>query len=200
MKFAAIAALAVALFAGPAFAQQAPQIDPKASVPLAPVDFASLKPGDCHLRYAANGMSLPDPHCTPGAINPTITADVLKNPAFRTGQERDLLTSAAQKRRVYALYGITPPANNRGPNQTCELDHLISIGLGGSDALENVWPECGPSNVPVGQREFKIKDAHAELSLMRQVKAGADLRTIQMQIAKDWTQFIVEPTAKHPRG
>jgi hypothetical protein len=44
--------------------------------------------------------------------------------------------------------------------------------------------------VPVGQREFKIKDAHAELSLMRAIKAGADLEDIQRRIAEDWTQFL----------
>ncbi len=72
----------------------------------------------------------------------------------------------------------------------CELDHLVSIGLGGSDDLSNIWPECGPASVPVGQREFKIKDAHAELSLMRAVRRGADLQDIQRRIADDWTQFI----------
>jgi hypothetical protein len=135
-------------------------------------------------------MQLPDPACTPGAVNPTITAEVLRDPSFRTGQERDDLTSAARKRVVYGWYGIAPPKDNKGPGQVCELDHLISIGLGGSDALENIWPECGPADVPVGQREFKIKDAHAELGLMRQVKAGADLGDIQHRIAQDWTQFI----------
>lgn len=163
-------------------------IDPRASLSLAPV-AAQHAPGSCHQRLS-HGMSLPDPACTPGAVNPTVTAEVLRNPAFRTACVRDQLTTAQQKEVVYAWYGIAKPADNRGPNQICEIDHLISIGLGGSDALENLWPQCGPTGVPVGQRYFKIKDAHAELSLMRQVKAGADLKDIQQRIAADWTQFI----------
>ena len=182
-----IAALALA-----AALAGAPAIDPKASVPLAPV-ASEHAPGSCHFRIAGNGMRLPDPACTPGAVNPTITADVLRDPSFRTGEERDDLTSEAAKKVVYDWYGVTPPDDNRGPGQVCELDHLISIGLGGSDALENIWPQCGPVDVPVGQREFKIKDAHAELGLMRQVKAGADLAEIQHKIADDWTQFIDTP-------
>lgn len=167
-------------------------VDPRASAPLALV-ATDHAPGSCHFRHAANGMRLPDPACTPGAVNPTVTAEVLRDPAFRTGTVRDNLTSAARKRIVYVWYGVAPPKDNKGPNQTCEIDHLISLGLGGSDALENLWPECeDPTRpaVPVGQREFKIKDAHAELGLMRQIKAGADLQDIQRRIAADWTQFI----------
>ena len=167
-------------------------ISPQASQTLAPAapDHA---PGSCHIRLAANGMQLPDPSCTPGAVNPTVTAEVLRDPRFRTACVRDQISSAATKRHVYAWYGITPPTHNTGPNMVCELDHLVSIGLGGSDDLTNIWPECGPAGVSVGQREFKIKDAHAELSLMRAVKQGADLQAIQRRIADDWTQFIAGP-------
>jgi hypothetical protein len=204
-----LAGLALALIAGCAHANLLPDshpflaphvaqsfhIDPLASQPLAAV-AADHAPGSCHVRLASNGMQLPDALCTPGAINPTVTADVLRDPTFRTGTVRDQLTTAAQKQIVYAWYGIVKPKGNVGANQTCEIDHLVSLGLGGSDALENLWPECGPSNVPVGQREFKIKDAVAELSLMKQVKAGADLADIQHRIADDWTQFIPQPGAK----
>lgn len=185
-----VLAIAVSLLASIAFAQAS--VDPLATEPLAPV-AADHAPGACHVRLAANGMQLPDPACTPGAVNPTVTADVLRDTTFRTGTVRDRLSSAVAKRRVYAWYGLSPPKGNTGQNQVCELDHLISLGLGGSDDLANIWPECGPANVAVGQRGFKIKDAHAELSLMRQVKAGADLKDIQRRIAEDWTQFLASP-------
>ncbi len=188
----------IALILTAILVEDAPKIDPTASVPLAAV-AADHAPGSCHVRIATNGMQLPDPLCTPGAVNPTITADVLRDPDFRTAEERDDLTTEGRKKVVYSWYGIPEPADNEGPHQVCELDHLVSIGLGGSDALENIWPQCGPPDVPVGQREFKVKDAHAELSLMRDVKAGADLPTIQKRIAQDWTQFITAP-AVAPKG
>lgn len=185
------AVAAACLLASSAFAEGSGPfgVDPLASEPFAAV-AASHEPGSCHVQHAGNGMQLPDPACTPGAVNPTVTAGVLQNPAFRTGAVRDQLTSAAQKQIVYVWYGLLKPKNNVGPNQICDIDHLVSLGLGGSDALENLWPQCGPGNVPVGRREFKIKDAHVELGLMKRVKAGADLADIQQRIAADWTQFL----------
>lgn len=186
-----ILAAAAALVTAPAL-----HIDPRASVPLGPVLPPGLEhaPGSCHVRFARNGMQLPDPLCTPGAINPTLTAAVLLNPAFRTGMVRDKLSSADAKRRVYVWYGIIPPKHNVGPNQTCELDHVIDLASGGADSLDNVWPECGDPNVPIGEREFKTKDRFAEHDVMRQVKAGADLADLQRRIAADWTQFL--PTGR----
>ena len=36
-------------------------------------DDAHLTPGQCHIRQAAGGDPLPDPACTPGAIDPAVT-------------------------------------------------------------------------------------------------------------------------------
>ena len=189
-----ILAAAAALVTSPG-----PHIDPLASQPLAVV-AADHAPGSCHYRVAANGMPLPDPLCNPGAINPTLTIDVLRDPTFRTGTVRDKVTSPAKKRRVYEWYGIIPPKNNTGANQTCELDHIIDLSAGGADTLDNIFPQCQrPSDppVPVGQRWFKIKDAKAEHVLIAAIKAGADdaaLADLQRRIAADWTQFL--PTGR----
>ena len=167
-------------------------IDPTASVPLAP-SATMLAPGSCHVRIAADGYRLPDPACTPGAINPTLTVAVLTDPAFRTGMVRDKVTSEDQKRIVYSWYGITPPANNTGASQTCELDHVVDLASGGADTLDNIWPQCqapGAAPVPVGVREFKIKDRFAEHNVVALIKAGGNLADLQRRIASDWTQFI----------
>lgn len=167
-------------------------IDPKACVPLAPI-AADHAPGSCHVRVAANGMLLPDPKCTPGAINPTLTVKVLRDPRFRTDMVRDKLTSPAAKNRVYAWYGIAQPRNNTGQNQVCEKDHAIDLGSGGGDCLANIFPQCEPGlshAKPVGQRQFKIKDANAEHQMIAALKAGetdAQLLEQQKRIAADWT-------------
>jgi len=105
-----------------------------------------------------NGFSTPDPTCTPGAINPTVTLAVLKNLAFRTGCLRDCSRSATQKGTTYASYKIARPANNNGTNQICELDHVVPLEIGGADTLDNIWPQCGPKNVALAKRYFKEKD------------------------------------------
>jgi len=43
---------------------------------------------------------------------------------------------ASLKRRVFAEYGIVHP-----PPRAYEVDHLISLELGGSNSIRNLWPE-----------------------------------------------------------
>ena len=70
---------------------------------------------------------------------------------------------------------------------------MVDIGAGGADSLANIWPQCerpGAPPVAVGEREFKTKDRFAEHDVMRLIKGGADLATVQRQIAADWTLFL----------
>jgi hypothetical protein len=164
-------------------------IDDTASKPL---NQAQIPPqSDCTTRMS-NGIPLPDSNCTPGAVNPTLTVDVLRDPDFRTCCVRSHTTTEQQKAGTYKWYSIPHPSNNTGPTQTCELDHLISLELGGADTLDNIWPQCGPPGVSLPDRYFKQKDM-VENFLAKQVKAGKiDLADAQKRIADDWTQFLDE--------
>jgi hypothetical protein len=149
------------------------------------------QPNGCKTGLS-NGFPLPDPNCTPGAENPTVTLDVLRNSAFRTACLRNCATTEQQKHVTYGWYGLTSPPNNTGNNQTCELDHLVPLELGGADTLDNIWPQCGPNGVSLNQRYFKQKDM-VENYLAAQVKAGAiDLETARHQIATDWTPLLAD--------
>ena len=149
----------------------------------------SQQPNGCK-TVLSNGLPLPDPHCTPGAENPTVTLDVLRNTAFRTACLRDCASTESQKHVTYGWYSLTPPPNNTGNSQTCELDHLVPLELGGADTLDNIWPQCGPDGVSLNDRYFKRKDL-VENYLTAQVKSGAmDLETARHQIATDWTPFV----------
>jgi hypothetical protein len=174
-----------------------PQIDGNASVPLQLV--ANPPPQTCATGMN-NGFPIPDPNCTPGAINPTLTVDVLRDPRFRTGCVRQHATTETQKATTYGLYGIPHPSNNTGPNQTCELDHLISLELGGADTLDNIWPQCGPPGGSLSQRFFKEKDG-VENYLAKMVKTGQmDLGAAQHGIATDWTQYLDAARRACPGG
>jgi hypothetical protein len=127
-----------------------------------------------------------------GAINPSVTLVVLKNRSFRTGCVRDCATKEEAKNATYAQYGIPHPADNTGTSQVCELDHLVSLELGGADTLDNIWPQCGPNQVPLAKRYFKQKDA-VENYPAEQVRTGMiGLQKAQTGIATDWTQFLGE--------
>ena len=150
----------------------------------------TLPPARACAPHVSNGFFLPDPACTPGAINPTVTAEVLQDPSFRTACVRSQATTEAQKAGTYQWYGIPHPTQNTGSTQTCELDHLIALELGGADTLDNIWPQCGPDGVALSERYFKRKDG-VENYLAKQVREGKmPLSEAQKAIASDWTQFL----------
>jgi hypothetical protein len=165
-----------------------------------PQSSVTLPPQGKCTSTSLNGFPIPDAHCTPGATNPTLTLDVLKNPAFKTGCVRDEATKAPAKAGTYAWYGINHPSNNTGANQVCELDHLISLEIGGADTLDNIWPQCGPSNAVLQNRFFKKNDT-VENYLAWLVKfQKMPLDSAQRCIAHDWTQFFTVAQQHCPGG
>jgi hypothetical protein len=137
-----------------------------------------------------NGLPIPDSACTPGAINPTVTIAVLRDPAFRTACIRQQVTTAQQKAQTYRWYSIPHPANNSGGSQSCELDHLVSLELSGADTLDNIWPQCGPPGVPLAQRYFKQKDMVENYLAWRVRRGDVNLGQTQGGIAANWTQYL----------
>jgi len=89
-----------------------------------------------------NGLPLPDPKCTPGAINPTVTLAVLRDKSFRTGCVRNCSTTPKGRPATYRRYGIQHPKGNSGRNQICELDHLVPLAIGGADTIETFGPNA----------------------------------------------------------
>lgn len=147
----------------------------------------------CHTTER-NGYPEPDNRCTPGGVVPGVTADTLRSPDWSTRCIRNCQSTEKQKHAAYAWYGLPAPANNNGATQTCELDHLVPLELGGADGLGNIWPQCGPDDVALRQRYFKQKDI-VENYLAAKVRAGEiPLDQAQRGIAQDWVQYL--PVAK----
>jgi hypothetical protein len=120
------------------------------------------------------GAKLPDQHATPGAVDPHRTAKQLCDPAFHTGAVRNVTRS--EKTKAYATYGARQRAN-----VCCEVDHLISLELGGSNDIENLWPQ--PYSPRPGAHEKDV----LENWMHRQVCSGAmTLDDAQRAIAEDW--------------
>jgi hypothetical protein len=116
---------------------------------------------------------LQDPACTPGDIIPTATKDVICVSGY-SSSVRNVPTS--EKNQVYAEYGIT----SRSTGQY-EVDHLVSLELGGSNDISNLWPEAADP-----QPGFHQKD-QVENYLHDQVCSGAiPLETAQREIATNW--------------
>ena len=169
---------------------QTPKILLLAGIALAAVGFGcrSSQPGlaapshqaaDTRSPRAVNAADqsgsplLPDPKMTPGATLPVAAGDICV-PGY-TKKVRNV--PAGVKAQVYAEYGI---ASHR-PGEY-EVDHLISLELGGANSLKNLWPQSyvtQPWNAHV--KDKLENELHAE------VCAGKiDLATAQHEIATDW--------------
>ena len=204
MKLVLVSAIAICLL--PYAAAQAKHkktlhcpagIDPKADDAI---DTVTIPPTKRCVAFIVNGFPSPDPDCTPGAVNPSLTLAILQDKNFTTKCVRDKATSATKKHVTYTWYHIKSPANNTGTSQTCELDHLISLELGGADTLDNIWPQCGPARTTLMQRYFKRKDAVENFLAYQVCKGQMELSDAQKGIAKDWTQFLAKSEQACPGG
>jgi hypothetical protein len=162
-------------------------------------DWKWPEDASCH-STVRNGYPEPDTRCTPGGITPGITAETLRDPAWRTKCIRNCQSSEQQKHVAYEWYGVPRPENNQGKNQVCELDHLVPLELGGADGLGNIWPECGPDDATLRERYFKQKDV-VENYLAARVKSGEmPLDEAQKGIAQDWVQYLEAARSRCPNG
>jgi hypothetical protein len=118
-------------------------------------------------------VSLPKPSLTPGATVPVTRADVCV--AEQPDDARVIPVSV--QRQVFEEYGI----RDAGP-RAYELDHLITLSLGGSDDIRNLWPQS--YSAPVWNAH--VKDA-LENRLHQLVCDGQlDLTSAQHDISTDW--------------
>jgi hypothetical protein len=116
---------------------------------------------------------LPDSACTPGALLAGATVDQICQSGYASSV-RNVPTS--EKDQVYSEYGIA----SRYAGEY-EVDHLVSLELGGSNDISNLWPELA-SPTP----GFHQKD-QVENYLHDKVCAGSvSLQQAQIEIATNW--------------
>ncbi|HUD09949.1 MAG TPA: hypothetical protein VMR77_04080 [Patescibacteria group bacterium] len=121
---------------------------------------------------------LPDPNCTPGEIDLTVTQDNIFTTICHAGYTQTVrppvsYTNALKKQQIvdYGYQDVNM--------KDYEEDHFISLELGGSPAgPKNLWPEPHPS--------FNEKDT-VENYLHSQVCSGnLTLTQAQQEISKNW--------------
>ena len=126
-------------------------------------------PGSCTLHGP-----LPDPACTPGTRYALVTRHDVCRPGYSS---RVRNVREGTRAAVYAAYGIRSSFDGRDG----ELDHLVSLELGGTNARANLFPEAATPFPGAGEKDRLENELH------RRVCSGAlRLRTAQRQIARDW--------------
>jgi hypothetical protein len=95
--------------------------------------------GSCHARHTGL-YSLPDPRCTPGALNPAVTQATIGATICRRGWTSTVRPPQAitgpEKRASMKAYG------HRQRVSGYEYDHYVSLELGGAlNDPRKLWPE-----------------------------------------------------------
>jgi len=130
----------------------------------------------CH----AINDTLPDPRCTPGAIDPVVTQDNIDSticvPGYTKTVRPPVSITEPQKLESMKAYGFTDSPGNY------EFDHLIPLELGGApDDPKNLWPQPHSSSFTKDGIENYLHD---------QVCSGnLDLKSAQHEIATNWFSY-----------
>jgi len=139
-------------------------------------------PGACHYSYSGS-YPLPDPRCTPGAINPQVTQVNISTTICSSGFTESIRppesVTEPEKVASAAAYGYM------GSLHTAEYDHLISLELGGDpNDPANLWVE--PNDRTSAATTYNTKDS-LENTLNRLVCSGQmTLAAARQAIATNW--------------
>jgi hypothetical protein len=119
-----------------------------------------------------------DPACTPGAMFSNVTKEIV----CRSGYSKSVRNVTSNtKKKVFSEYGISSH-----PSGAYEVDHLISLELGGTNDIANLWPEAA-APTPGFHEKDKVENY-----LHSQVCSGKmSLPEAQQKIATGWLQVYL---------
>jgi len=128
---------------------------------------------------------LPDPNLTPGDVFEVTAQDLCI--AGYSKKVRDV--PAEMKREVYRGYGIT----SQGAGDY-EVDQPISLELGGSNSIKNLWPESHRTSPWNAQVKDRLEGKLHELVCLGKI----DLKTAQQAIASNWIEAYQKYVSPEP--
>ncbi|MBF6060645.1 hypothetical protein IU500_07620 [Nocardia terpenica] len=158
-----------------------------AAVPVGPGPTGTYvvepQPSDCHYQQSADGQTLPDSRCTPGATNPKVTPDTLDSTICKSGYTRSIRPPVSITDREKALNAKS--YDYTGALSAAEYDHLIPLEVGGDpNDPRNLWVEPGASP----NAKDSVENRLHQLVCARTVS----LRAAQEAIATDWTTALAK--------
>jgi hypothetical protein len=164
-----------------------PEVDPPPDARVITIMWTPEPPTKSTGCVSTGG--LPDPECTPGALNPDVRQDTVATticvPGFSERVRPPTSVTRPLERRLLPAYGLigASPAD-------FELDHLISLELGGAPRdVANLWPEPLAGDLNARQKDRVENVLHA------QVSSGArTLSEAQRLIATDWVSVFRQLT------
>lgn len=128
------------------------------------------------LAAMANGPDLPSHLMTPGAVFHEATLAKIQQANYAKSV-RDVPLS--RKKQVLERYG-----HSWSERDQFEIDHLVPLCLGGSNSVENLWPQPY-----AGNWNARVKD-RLERDILAKVRHGEiPLQQAQDAFAQDWLGY-----------
>ena len=122
-------------------------------------------------------QTLPDPDCSPGAVLTTDTNVICVSGYTQTVRN----VPDSEKQQVFAEYGI-PWSEHSG----YEVDHIISLELGGSNDISNLYPESYTI-----QYNAHVKDSFENYLHSQICSNKIPVAVAQTEIATDWLKYYL---------
>ena len=122
-------------------------------------------------------QTLPDPGCSPGAVLTTDTSVICVSGYTQTVRN----VPDSEKQQVFAEYGI-PWSEHSG----YEVDHIISLELGGSNDISNLYPESYSI-----QYNAHVKDTFENYLHSQICSNKIPVAVAQTEIATDWLKYYL---------
>lgn len=121
----------------------------------------------------ADDPIMPDPKLTPGATF-QVSINQIAEPGYSAGVRH---VTAKQKEEAFARYGVHPIKTG-----DYEIDHLISLELGGSNDDANLWPQSYKTLPWNAHKKDVLENRLHHLVVERQIP----LEQAQSEIATNW--------------
>jgi hypothetical protein len=137
----------------------------------------------CVTVYAADPL-LPDTNLTPGDVVTNVPIQTLMQHGY-TATKGIRSVSGKVHKAVFVRYNIADVPGHY------EVDHLISLELGGSNSISNLWPQSYvtmPWNAHVKDKleNYLARRVREELRTNDVASAQRMLHHFQLEIAENW--------------
>ncbi|HST26343.1 MAG TPA: hypothetical protein VLJ76_10145 [Gaiellaceae bacterium] len=131
---------------------------------------------------------LPDRACSPGAVFVGVPLATICTPGY-SARVRDV--SLAEHDSILREYGLAIRAYGR----SYEVDHIVSLELGGSNLPANLYPEAA-SPAPGYHVKDRLENRLHELVCDHQLPLGV----VQREIARNWVALYRQVFGRSPSG
>lgn len=122
-------------------------------------------------------LVIPDSALTPGVIDPSVTMEMVCQKGGYTNKAGVRNVSSSTKKQVFAEYHIDPKSDK------FEIDHLISLELGGKNDIQNLWPQSYTSKPYNAHLKDALEDRLHAMVCHKQIT----IQEAQHEIVGDWT-------------